>query len=185
MPNMVDGKVNKLLCQAEERLEISFSASKHAQSSSAVKTLGNVHAGRSKEENLSIRQPQTQSFTAKRNKNTAGSEWFDLPKTALTPEFKREWQLLRMRSVLDPKHQKKALRAAVPEYSQVGEVIAGPTDFFSARLTKRDRKATLSGEMIGAVDGQKLRTKYAGIQRTKASGKKAFYQRLVSKRRRK
>lgn len=90
-----------------------------------------------------------------------------------------------MRGLLDPKHQKKALRVATPEYSQVGEVIAGPTDFYSSRLTKRDRKATLSDEMMGAVDERKLQTKYAGIQRTKASGKKAFYQRLVSERRRK
>lgn len=114
---------------------------------------------------------------------TAGSQWFNLPKTSLTPEFKREWQLLRMRGLLDPKNQKKALRTAAPEYSHVGKVIAGPTDFYSARLTRKERKATLSEEMIGAVDGQKLRTKYAGIQRTKTSGKKAFYQKLVSQRR--
>lgn len=108
-----------------------------------------------------------------------------MPKTNLTPEFKHEWQLLRMRGLLDPKHQKKALRSTAPDYSQIGHVIAGPTDFYSARLTRRERKTTLMGEMMAGVNEEKLQTKYAGIQRTKASGKKAFYQRLVSQRRKK
>lgn len=69
MPNIVDGKMNNLLRQAEERLESPFSASSsHAQPSSAVKTLRSVRAARSKEANISVRQPQTQSDTAKRNK---------------------------------------------------------------------------------------------------------------------
>jgi Fcf2 pre-rRNA processing len=33
---------------------------------------------------------------------SAGSDWFNLPKTVLTPQLKRDFQLLEMRSVLDP-----------------------------------------------------------------------------------
>ena len=36
-------------------------------------------------------------------KATSGSEWYNLPRTSLTPELKRDLQLLKMRSVLDPK----------------------------------------------------------------------------------
>ena len=36
-------------------------------------------------------------------KATSGSEWYNLPRTILTPELKRDLQLLKMRSVLDPK----------------------------------------------------------------------------------
>lgn len=88
-----------------------------------------------------------------------------------------------MRGLLDPKHQKKALRSAPPEYSQVGEVIAGPADYYSARLSRKDRKRTIFEEVAAAHDKEKLGGKYAGIQRNKTSGKKAFYQRLVSQRR--
>lgn len=115
--------------------------------------------------------------------DTAGSDWFDLPKTDLTPQFKRDWQLLRMRSLLDPKHQKKALRASAPAYSQVGEIIEGPTEFYSARLTRKERKRTMLEEAMSSHDSAKLQTKYAGIQRNKTSGKKAFYQNVKSQRR--
>lgn len=101
----------------------------------------------------------------------------------MTPEFKREWQLLRMRGLLDPKHQKKALRANAPAYSQIGEVVAGPTDFYSSRLTRKEQKNTILEEVLDSVDKQKLQVKYAGIQRDKTSGKKAFYKKLVSQRR--
>ena len=36
-------------------------------------------------------------------KATAGSDWYNLPKTVVTPELKRDLQLLKMRDVLDPK----------------------------------------------------------------------------------
>lgn len=88
-----------------------------------------------------------------------------------------------MRGLLDPKHQKKALRSAPPEYSRIGQVIGGPADFYSARLTRKERKQTIFEEVMGAHDGDKLKGKYAGIQRNKTSGKKAFYQRVVSQRR--
>lgn len=88
-----------------------------------------------------------------------------------------------MRSLLDPKQQKKTLRASAPDYSQVGEIIEGPTEFYSARLTRKERKRTLLDETMREQDTTKLQTKYAGIQRSKTSGKKAFYQNVVAQRR--
>lgn len=89
-----------------------------------------------------------------------------------------------MRSILDPKHQRKSLRAEPPKYSHVGEIIAGPTEYFSARLTKKERKRTLLDEAVSERDDVKLTAKYAGIQKQKSSGKKAFYQKVVKDRRR-
>ena len=129
------------------------------------------------------RNPQRARLTCIFTQDTAGKNWFDLPKTELTPEFRRDWQLLRMRGLLDPKHQKKTLRAVAPEYSQIGEVIAGPADFYSGRLTRKERKKTLLEEVTAEHNAVKLNSKYAGIQRTKSSGRKAFYQKLVSQRR--
>lgn len=123
-------------------------------------------------------------FTNNFGKTTAGPLWFDLPKVEHTPEFKRDWQLLRMRGVLDPKHQKKALRASAPEFAQIGEIIAGPTEFYSARLTNKERKNTMLEEVMSTYNEAKFTDKYAGIQKKKASGKKAFYKSVVAQRRR-
>lgn len=118
-----------------------------------------------------------------RYQDDAGSDWFNLPKTDLTPELKRDWQILRMRNILDPKQQRKALRADPPKYSQVGEIVAGPTDFFSGRLTRKERKQNLLQEALVESSDTKMRSKYAGIQKAKTSGKKAFYKKVVSQRR--
>jgi hypothetical protein len=87
-----------------------------------------------------------------------------------------------MRNVLDPKHQKKTLRANPPAFSQVGEIIAGPTDFYSSRLARKERKRTLLQEAMSSRD-DKIHTKSAEIRRKKASGGKGAYQRLLSQRR--
>jgi hypothetical protein len=89
-----------------------------------------------------------------------------------------------MRGVLDPKHQKKALRAEAPKYSQVGRIVEGPTDFFSARLSRKDRRQTILGEVMRDHSGDKFKSKYANIQKKKTSGKKAFYRKVVAQRRR-
>lgn len=97
-------------------------------------------------------------------------------------------QLLQMRgTALDPKrHYKKgSLKARVPRYAQVGRIIEGPTDFFSARLTRKERKRTLVDELLASEKSSgKFKAKYEAIQGRKTSGKKAFYKNLVSQRRR-
>lgn len=184
MPKITTISIDGLLSEVEERLQKNSSASSPKVFPASVLSHA-VTKPKTKAENLGVRKSQTKIALAGHQKtNTAGSDWFDLPKTNLTPEFRREWQLLRMRGLLDPKHQKKALRFNAPEYSQIGEVVAGPADFYSSRLTRKERKSTLLEEVIGAVDERKLQTKYEGIQRDKASGKRTFYKKLVSQRRR-
>jgi hypothetical protein len=122
------------------------------------------------------------------DKATAGPDWFNLPKTELTPELKRDLQLIRMRSVLDPKrhYKKENGKAKIPEFSQVGTIIQGPTEFFSGRIAKKDRKKNFVEEAL-ALERQNRRfeSKYRDIQATKTSGKKAFYKDLQAKRNRK
>ncbi len=91
-----------------------------------------------------------------------------------------------MRSVLDPKrHYKKTNSKAslVPEYSQVGTVVQGPTEFFSARLLNKERKKTFVEEVLSRDDTMsRFKSKYDDVQLAKTSGKKAFYQQLQAKR---
>lgn len=123
-----------------------------------------------------------------KDKTTAGSDWFDLPKTELTMELGRDLKLLRMRSVLDPKrhYKKENGNSGLPEFSQVATVIEGPTEFFSARITKKERKRTFVGEaLVVERETRNFETKYNNIQASKRSGKKSFYRSLRARRSRK
>jgi hypothetical protein len=115
---------------------------------------------------------------------TAGSDWYNLPKTNLTPELKRDLQLLKMRNVLDPKrHYKKDNgKATFPEFSQVGTVIEGPTEFFSGRLQNKERKQTLMDEVLDSEKSSgRFKNKYLDVQSRKTSGKKGHYKAFTSK----
>ncbi|KAM0144128.1 hypothetical protein ACHAO1_000407 [Botrytis cinerea] len=129
----------------------------------------------------------TKAKVAKAKQATAGAKWYNMPKTVVTPELKRDLQLLRLRSVLDPKrfYKKDSARAEVPEYSQVGTVIEGPTEFFSSRLTNKERKQTFVEQVLaGEKANHKFRNKYNDIQAAKASGKKEHYKKMKALRKR-
>ncbi|KAK1387391.1 Fcf2 domain-containing protein [Heracleum sosnowskyi] len=86
----------------------------------------------------------------KQIKDTSGKNWFDMPAPTMTPELKKDLQLLKLRSVMDPKrHYKKADSKSVPKYFQIGTVIEGATEFYTGRLTKKERKASLADELLG------------------------------------
>ncbi|QUC19406.1 uncharacterized protein UV8b_03647 [Ustilaginoidea virens] len=177
------GQILDLLRQAEERLESETSSVAKAMPPTTRIFPSQVKAYKPQTP-CSIRNPHAEPVAGRNKDETAGSDWFNLPKTKATPAFKREWQLLRMRGLLDPKHQKKAMRFTPPEYSQVGTMVAGHGERFGAKRTRREGANTFLNEVIRDVDGQKLQDKYASIQRQKASGKKSFYQRLTSRRKR-
>jgi hypothetical protein len=113
------------------------------------------------------------------------SDWYNLPKTELTPQLKRDLQLLNMRAVLDPKRMyKKQGKFKVPEYSQVGVLVEGPTEFFSGRLHNKDRKSTFVDEALATeAHNGRFRKKYGELQMSKTSGKKSFYKALKARRR--
>jgi hypothetical protein len=113
------------------------------------------------------------------------SDWYNLPKTELTPQLKRDLQLLNMRGVLDPKRMyKKQGKFKVPEYSQVGVLVEGPTEFFSGRIQNKDRKGTFVEEALATeANNGRFKKKYGEVQMSKTSGKKAFYKALKAKRR--
>ncbi len=90
-----------------------------------------------------------------------------------------------MRNVLDPKrHYKKDNgKAQAPEFSQVGTIIEGPTEYYSSRLLNRDRKKTFVEEVLAAEEENgRFKRKYSDIQALKTSGKKAYYKKLQDKR---
>lgn len=93
-----------------------------------------------------------------------------------------------MRSVLDPKrhYKKDSSKALTTEFSEVGTIVQGPTDFYSSRLLNRDRKRTLAEEVMASEDANgRFRNKYNQLQSVKTNGRRAFYNDLKSKRSRK
>ncbi len=107
-----------------------------------------------------------------------------MPRTILTPELKADIRLLQMRSVLDPhRHYKKTSKTSIPEYSQVGTIIEGPTEYLTSRLPNKERKRTFVEEVLAnETSTGRFKSKYNDIQASKTSGRKAFYKKLKAKR---
>jgi hypothetical protein len=104
----------------------------------------------------------------------------------MTPELKRDLQLIKMRDILDPhRHYKKdGGKLKAPEYSQVGTIIEGAAEFWSGRIENKQRKRTFAEEVLaGEHETKRFKRKYGELQNRKTSGKKAFYKDLKAKRR--
>ncbi|KAI1331316.1 Fcf2-domain-containing protein [Xylariaceae sp. FL0255] len=138
-----------------------------------------------KTQELSVRNPELRkSRKDAKTKADAGPNWFNMPKTDLTPELRKDLQLLKMRDVLDPKRfYKKDNSRGIPEYAQVGTMIPSRTDFFNSRMSKKERKRTLLEDVLETESATKrFKNKYGEIQATKASGKKGQYKKMMQKR---
>jgi hypothetical protein len=102
----------------------------------------------------------------------AGQGWFGMRPTAMTEEIQRDLALIRNRNYLDPKRfyksadNQKSKNALV----QAGTVVEGPTEFFSSRLTKKERKATLVGEILADKETARYaQGKYLRMQQEKTA----------------
>jgi hypothetical protein len=118
-------------------------------------------------------------------KATAGPRWFNLPRTDLTPELKRDLQLLNLRPFLDPKrhYKKQNSKAEPPAFSQVGTIVESHAEYYSARLPNKKRKKTLADEVLAVeAENHRLRNAYAKAQAVSTSGKRAYYKALKAKR---
>lgn len=81
----------------------------------------------------------------KKKEETAGKDWFDMPKSKLTEEDKRDWQILHMRSVIEKgAGNVAALPEEPPEFLQFGTIITSAMDGKKARLTRKQKGATIA-----------------------------------------
>ena len=93
--------------------------------------------------------------------------------------------MIKMRSILDPKRHYKTEndKAQIPEFSQIGTIIEGPTEFYSARLLNNARRKTFAGEVLAMERStRRFRKNYNEIQLAATSGKKAYYKDLKARR---
>ncbi len=72
-----------------------------------------------------------------------------IPEQEITPEVKRDFRILRLRGVMDPKRFYKGTdEAKIPKRFQWGTIVEGPTEYFSSRMTKGERKQTFTEEIM-------------------------------------
>ncbi|CAL1385742.1 unnamed protein product [Linum trigynum] len=130
---------------------------------------------------------QLKNLQRKQVKDTLGKGWFDMPAPTMTQELKKDLQILKLRGAIDPKrHYKKgdSKLKVLPKYFQVGTVIESPMEFFSGRLTKKERKATITDELLSdqnfkAYRKRKVReieeqNRPGGKDKWKIKGKQSF-----------
>lgn len=128
-----------------------------------------------------ISDPQQVKLDKKKARDlTAGDKWFGMKAPDMTPELEMDLKLLKMRNVLDPKRfYKKDDSKKDPKFFSMGTIVEGNTEFFSARLTKKQRKQTFAEELLGDDDSQKyFKRKYAEIGDSKDVGRKKHFQNL-------
>ena len=107
-----------------------------------------------------------------------------MPRTALSPGAKSDLHLLKLRSVLDPQrhYRSESITSSAPEFSQMGQIIQGPTEYFSSRLSNKERKRNFVEEILANEQfTSRFKRKYTEIQASKTSGKKAYYKNLKAK----
>ncbi|GAA5982100.1 hypothetical protein JCM5350_003455 [Sporobolomyces pararoseus] len=82
--------------------------------------------------------------------HTAGSKWFDMPATPMTPELKREIDAMRLRNALDPKKFMKgsAKNEKIGEFFQVGHVITPNTRATTSNSLPTASKRSFVEELV-------------------------------------
>ncbi|OAF70985.1 hypothetical protein A3Q56_01240 [Intoshia linei] len=83
-------------------------------------------------------------------------DWFSMKTPFLSFEAKNDLKLLHMRNVLDPKINYKADKTSeIPKHFQIGTIVSSNADFYSSRLTNKQRKPTLAEEILCDFDKKK------------------------------
>jgi hypothetical protein len=66
----------------------------------------------------------------------------------------------------------------------MGTIIESPTEYFSARIKKKDRKQTIVEEILADQKGKEyFKKKYNELQEKSASGGKKWYKKMQERKR--
>lgn len=119
----------------------------------------------------------------KKKEETAGTGWYNLPKTEMTDEIKKDLQIIKMRSTLDTKHHyKRSDQKNFPKFFQMGTIVEGAHEFYSSRMTKKERKRTMVDELLADAEFRKKNKKrMIEYEMRKGSGGKGYYKKKVDK----
>jgi hypothetical protein len=80
---------------------------------------------------------------------TAGDKWFNMKKNVMTPNVKDELNLIKLRGNLNPnQYYKKPDWKGLPQYFQIGTVLAGGDETKSMKIPKKERKGNLIDQFL-------------------------------------
>lgn len=134
---------------------------------------GGIHGRHAVPRSGSRRQKQRQNRIERAA--TAGAGWFHLGAPETTEHVQQCLQLVQWRGVLDrSRNYKRPDSDAPPRHFALGRVVAPAADFYSGRLTKRERRATLVEELLADGDARKRLKRLARkavVKRRLTSGK--------------
>jgi hypothetical protein len=114
--------------------------------------------------------------------NSAGKGWFNMVPTPLTEDIKTDLAVIRNRNYLDPKRFYKSADNNKNKIMQLGTVIEGSAEFYSSRLTKKQRRGNLTEEiMADPAAADYTKNKYKVMQQTKSKKGRNSYKKKPSK----
>jgi Fcf2 pre-rRNA processing len=100
---------------------------------------------------------------------SAGDGWFHMKPTPMTADVERDLTIIRNRNYLDPKRFYKSADTRKNKHMvQVGTVVEGSSEYYSARLTKKQQRGNLTDEILAdpSLSGY-ARGKYKKMQQEK------------------
>eukprot|EP01084_Bolivina_argentea_P008662 16206_1 len=84
-----------------------------------------------------------------RRGDNAGRKWFNMNAGKLTPANKLHFLMLKYRHMLYRDYKpSKVKEDFVPKYFEMGTIIEGPTEFYSSRLTRKQRRSSWANEYM-------------------------------------
>lgn len=114
--------------------------------------------------------------------NSAGKGWFNMQPTPMSDELKADLSVIRNRSYLDPKRFYKSSEK-YNKVVQVGTVIEGASEFYSSRLTKKQRRSNITEEILADTGTSSWATnKFKKMQKEKTERSKQRRKRGRSRR---
>jgi hypothetical protein len=93
--------------------------------------------------------PDTAAAKPPPSKKEASKEWFRLPTQEITDDVKADLRVLRLRSAFDTKRfYRKDDSTKFPTQFHFGTVVEHAADYYSGRLSKKQRQRTMAEEVM-------------------------------------
>lgn len=138
----------------------------------------------SKKTSIRIYDPVSVQSKTTNDKETTDARWFHMKQPEMTPQIKRDLLIIQQRNALDPKRHYKKEKWQIPKFFQMGTIVEGNTEFYSARMNRKQRGTSLVQEILNDDETKKyFKRKYGEIQVSKTSGRKAHYKKVQNARR--
>lgn len=92
--------------------------------------------------------------------------WYEIPTKEMTPEVKMDLKFLKLRHALDPKRFYKSNDdSRLPDRFEFGTVVEPAAEFYSSRLTRSQRKRSITEELLSDRDATRYtRNKFLKLQ---------------------